>query len=107
MLQSKTSNMIPTTRTTTTPAAVTTQRFFRTDHDPTSEPAYEGVSQEVSKLISNHAHQQQTPVSLQTLLQTGRGEFLHKTYKQLDDDDHRGATAKVLIQVRDRGNDTL
>jgi hypothetical protein len=65
-----------------------------------SERAFEGVSEEVSKRIQHHAHQPQTAVSLQTLLQTGRGEFLHKTYKNLEEDNNdRGATGKVLIQV--------
>jgi hypothetical protein len=60
--------------------------------------AFEGVSDEVSKQIYLHAHQPQTAVSLQTLLQTGRGEFLHKTYKTLEHEE-RGATEQVLTQV--------
>jgi hypothetical protein len=65
-----------------------------------SDRAFEGVSEEVSKRIHHHAHQPQTAVSLKTLLQTGRGEFLRRAYKNLDEDNnHRGATGKVLIQV--------
>jgi hypothetical protein len=63
-----------------------------------ADVAFEGVSDEVSKQIFAHAHQPQTAVSLQTLLQTGRGEFLHKTYKTLEHEE-RGATEQVLTQV--------
>ncbi|KAI2510086.1 Mitochondrial branched-chain alpha-ketoacid dehydrogenase kinase [Fragilaria crotonensis] len=91
----------------TTPASFTTcddtstcgRRYFGTN-TIFADRAFEGVSDEVSKQILHHARQPQTAVSLKTLLQTGRGEFLHKTYKQLDEDDnHRGATGKVLMQV--------
>lgn len=75
------------------------RRYFGTN-TIFADRAFEGVSDEVSKQILHHARQPQTAVSLKTLLQTGRGEFLHKTYKQLDEDDnHRGATGKVLMQV--------
>jgi hypothetical protein len=65
---------------------------------------FEGVSPEVSKIITELACQPQTSVSLQTLMQTGRGEFLHKTYKHLSKEevakaDNRVATEKILIQV--------
>mmetsp|Transcript_836 Transcript_836/g.1376 ORF Transcript_836/g.1376 Transcript_836/m.1376 type:complete len:426 (-) Transcript_836:105-1382(-) len=63
-----------------------------------ADAAFEGVSEEVSKQICEHALQPQTSVSLKTLLQTGRGEFLHKTYKNLDHEE-RGATEQVLTQV--------
>lgn len=66
----------------------------------TAEPSFEGVSEEVSNHIYKHAHHPQTAVSLKTLLQTGRGEFLHKTYKDLEKDNDRGATDMVLMQVR-------
>ncbi|KAI2497805.1 Mitochondrial branched-chain alpha-ketoacid dehydrogenase kinase [Fragilaria crotonensis] len=91
----------------TTPASFTTcddtstcgRSYFGTN-TIFADRAFEGVSDEVSKQILHHARQPQTAVSLKTLLQTGRGEFLHKTYKQLDEDDnHRGATGKVLMQV--------
>ena len=92
-------NMTATrTRTTTT----TTIRWFGDISSSSSsiDRAFEGVSEEVSKRIQYHAHQPQTAVSLKTLLQTGRGEFLHKTYKNLEEEDNqRGATGKVLIQV--------
>jgi hypothetical protein len=88
-------------RTTTT--ARTTFSSFSTDA-ATADHTYDGVSPEVSKRIYEHAHQPQTPVSLQTLLQTGRGEFLHKSYKNLivdeaHDEKDRVATGKVLMQV--------
>lgn len=91
-------------RPNTTTARTTTIRWFGDMSSSSSsssiDRAFEGVSEEVSKRIQYHAHQPQTAVSLKTLLQTGRGEFLHKTYKNLEEEDnHRGATGKVLIQV--------
>jgi hypothetical protein len=63
---------------------------------------YEGVSEETSKVIYDHAMQPQTSVSLQALMRTGKGEFLHKTF---DEDtknmmDEHSASELVLIQVR-------
>lgn len=66
------------------------------------DPSFEGVSSDVSKVIYHHAHQPQTAVSLQALMRTGRGEFLHKTYKEAivdKEDDGKVATEQVLIQV--------
>jgi hypothetical protein len=69
-----------------------------TDHQ---EATFEGVSPDVSKLIYHHAHQPQTAVSLQALMRTGRGEFLHKTYKdEVATKDETLATERVLKQVR-------
>lgn len=73
--------------------------LFYTDQDP----AFDGVSSDVSKLIYHHAHQPQTAVSLQALMRTGRGEYLHKTYKDAiidHEDDGKVATEQVLMQVR-------
>lgn len=64
------------------------------------EPVFEGVSPDISKLIYDHAHQPQTSVSLQALMRTGRGEFLHKTYKdEAAHKDEKVATERVLRQV--------
>lgn len=64
---------------------------------------FEGVSEEVSKIISEHANQPQTSVSLQALMRTGRGEFLHRTFDHVDEngshEDTHSATELVLIQV--------
>lgn len=55
------------------------------------------------KLVKEYANYPQTSVNLQTLLRTGRGEFLHKTYKEaeLKKDFESGtvATERVLMQV--------
>jgi hypothetical protein len=58
---------------------------------------YEGVPSSIAEIINNHAHQPQTSVSLQALMRTGRGEFLHKHFdeEKLDVE----ATELVLIQV--------
>lgn len=61
--------------------------------------AFEGVSEDVSKQIYKHSKQPQTSVSLKTLLQTGRGEFLHKTIPDIEENEERGATEQVLTQV--------
>ena len=59
------------------------------------------MTEEVARLVRQHAHQPQTSANLETLMKTGRGEFLHKTYK--DDvggkDGEHAATEKILIQV--------
>jgi len=62
---------------------------------------FEGVTKEISNSINKQAMQHQTSISLETLMQTGRGEFLQKTYKDLDDTEitEREATEKVLQQV--------
>jgi len=52
-------------------------------------------------LINKHAQRPQTGASLETLMKTGRGEFLHKTYKGEDSntDCSKVATDKILMQV--------
>ena len=68
-----------------------------------------GVSDDVASIIKQYAHKPQTSASLQTLMKTGRGEYLHKTYgsdHQEDagegggDGDAKVATDKILKQVR-------
>jgi len=60
---------------------------------------YEGVSDEVSKVINTFAQQSQTSVSLQALMRTGQGEFLHKHFEDTAEVDQHTATELVLIQV--------
>ena len=62
---------------------------------------YDGVSDADAALINRHAKKVQTSVSLQALMRTGRGEFLHKTFDEesVAVDDHT-ATELVLMQVR-------
>ncbi len=62
-------------------------------------PAYEGVPDHVHELITKHAHMPQTSVSLQALMRTGRGEYLHKTFEDMENVDQHSATSLVLIQV--------
>lgn len=58
---------------------------------------------EISSILHKYGHIKQTSASLQTLMRTGRGEFLHKTYKDLPDNDdapsNTEATELVLTQV--------
>ena len=84
-------------------------------HNPSNPPNHHhhhyndiqitGVSDEVAESIKQYAHKQQTSASLLTLMKTGRGEFLHKTYGSStstdsgDDDDSKVATDKILMQV--------
>eukprot|EP00557_Chaetoceros_sp_GSL56_P009375 CAMPEP_0176487708 /NCGR_PEP_ID=MMETSP0200_2-20121128/6290_1 /TAXON_ID=947934 /ORGANISM="Chaetoceros sp., Strain GSL56" /LENGTH=477 /DNA_ID=CAMNT_0017884583 /DNA_START=309 /DNA_END=1742 /DNA_ORIENTATION=- len=61
-----------------------------------------GVPDDVAEKIHNHAARPQTSVSLQTLMKTGRGEYLHRTYEdhQHDPSDNsKVATDKILMQV--------
>ncbi|KAL3908931.1 MAG: hypothetical protein SGARI_002840 [Bacillariaceae sp.] len=59
---------------------------------------YEGVPDDVAKLITQHAKKVQTPVNLQALMRTGRGEFLEKHFEKDTVEDHT-ATELVLMQV--------
>ncbi|KAL7515495.1 hypothetical protein ACHAXN_013132 [Cyclotella atomus] len=52
-------------------------------------------SPEVLELINHHARKPQTSASLQTLMKTGRGEFLHKMAKQMPSDSTGGGYASV------------
>ncbi|KAL7535369.1 hypothetical protein ACHAXR_006447 [Thalassiosira sp. AJA248-18] len=68
-------------------------------------------SPEIQALIDRHAHKPQTSASLQTLMKTGRGEFLHRLedthgggYASVEAvlttaDDESEATPLVLLQV--------
>jgi hypothetical protein len=59
---------------------------------------YAGVPNDVAKLINLHAKKNQTPVSLQALMRTGRGEFLDKHFEDSTVEKHT-ATELVLLQV--------
>ena len=78
-------------------------RAFSSSNDDEQQHGTDGdlMTEEVAKLVRQHAHQPQTSANLETLMKTGRGEFLHKTYK--DDlagkDGEHAATEKILIQV--------
>lgn len=63
------------------------------------ETVYDGVPSEVGKIINLHAQVPQTSVSLQALMRTGRGEYLHKTFDGMQEVDQKTATHLVLIQV--------
>jgi hypothetical protein len=60
---------------------------------------YEGVPDYASEHIRQHAIVPQTSVSLQALMRTGRGEYLHKTFEDVENVDQHSATDLVLIQV--------
>jgi len=53
---------------------------------------------EIEQMIKDHAVQSQTSVSLQALMRTGQGEFLHRTFGEETRQRH-AATELVLIQV--------
>ena len=77
-------------------------KYFGTSPTPhhAHHGAVHGVSPDVSALIHQYAHSAQTATSLQTLMKTGRGEFLHKTFHKEDlSHAHHQATDKILIQV--------
>jgi pyruvate dehydrogenase kinase 2/3/4 len=63
-------------------------------------PLTDIMDESTKRLLNEYAHEQQTSVSLQTLMRTGRGEYLHKTFleSQHNQDAHL-ATERVLIQV--------
>jgi pyruvate dehydrogenase kinase 2/3/4 len=94
--------------TTTTTTTKTTNPNNHNNHQY-NDIQITGVSDEVASKIKLYAHKQQTSASLQTLMKTGRGEYLHKTYgsslTDVDGADAAGgiddkvATDKILMQV--------
>lgn len=59
---------------------------------------YDGVSDDVARLINDHAKQPPTSVSLQALMRTGRGEYLDRHFENVAMKEHT-ATELVLMQV--------
>ena len=59
---------------------------------------YDGVPDNVAKLINDHAKQPPTSVSLQALMRTGRGEYLDRHFENAAINEHT-ATELVLMQV--------
>jgi len=59
---------------------------------------YDGVPDNVAKLINDHAKQPPTSVSLQALMRTGRGEYLDRHFENVAINEHT-ATELVLMQV--------
>jgi pyruvate dehydrogenase kinase 2/3/4 len=90
-----------------------TRRLLSTSSKPTEPIDYTSLdhsSLEVQNLIEHHARKPQTSASLQTLMKTGRGEFLHKMAKHnqgvggyasvtVSPEDESEATPLVLLQV--------
>ena len=77
-------------------------RFQRTYSTKETQPLH--PDENIASQIYKHAHEPQTSTSLQTLMKTGRGEYLHKTFHdhKIDSgiyDDNKVATERVLIQV--------
>ena len=86
---------------TPTPAPMTRRRpmsIIRPFSSFDDERHDDVMTEEVARLVRQHAQQPQTSANLETLMKTGRGEFLHKTYKD-DVGDQHAATEKILIQV--------
>ena len=60
----------------------------------------EGFPDEVGQRVAQAATQSQTSVSLQDLMRTGQGEYLHKTFENSDSlKENHTASELVLIQV--------
>lgn len=61
----------------------------------------DGFDDEVGKRVAQAATQAQTSVSLQDLMRTGKGEYLHKTFEDSFEDlqENHSATELVLMQV--------
>lgn len=53
---------------------------------------------DVAEVVQKYVQKTQTPASLQTLLRTGRGELLNKTYRESEMQD-TAATELILMQV--------
>lgn len=64
-----------------------------------AEPVVE-IPNDVAKAIEKYTKKKQTSVTLQTLMKTGRGELLGKTYKDNNFRlEHQHATEEILMQV--------
>lgn len=89
---------LPSTTLVAPPSAQTRYIYYTAPRSKYME--YDGVPESVSKIVNEHAHQLQTSVSLQALMRTGRGEFLHKSFgeEEMEENQH-SATELVLIQV--------
>jgi len=65
-------------------------------------PVASSLPDDVAKLVNKFAQKSQTSVSLQTLMRTGRGEMLSKTYKDEVINgglENKAATERILMQV--------
>jgi len=89
---------------------VVTRRSFhasfaaKTDNDNISPigptMVLDGFPEDVGQRIAQALLNQQTSVSLQDLMRTGQGEYLHKTFDEVDSiKENHTATELVLIQV--------
>jgi hypothetical protein len=88
-----------TTTMTTIPSNIRTISHTRpslADRSVT-DLTYDAVS--TTEIVKKLAAIPQTSVSLQALMRTGRGEFLHKTFEDMEHVDQHSATDLVLIQV--------
>jgi hypothetical protein len=74
---------------------------FYSSSNPWRTIEISNVSPDVASLIHKHASRSQTGASLQTLMKTGRGEYLHKTFENepAAPTDTKVATDKILMQV--------
>merc|ERR1711935_1328044 len=59
---------------------------------------YDGVPDDVARLINDHTKIPPTSVSLQALMRTGRGEYLDRHFEHVAINEHT-ATELVLMQV--------
>jgi len=81
-------------RTTTTAVNLTNN----SNKTPPPISSLDAANDDSERLIAEHARQPQTSVSLQALMRTGQGEFLHKTFGE-DTRQRHAATDLVLMQV--------
>lgn len=82
---------------TTSPPEVRTISGTKSVFVGVSPPS--GTLDDVAEIVKRLASIPQTSVSLQALMRTGRGEFLHKTFEDMQKIDQHSATNLVLIQV--------
>jgi hypothetical protein len=79
-------------------AAPATRLFSSVPHQQPLAKALTGLQESEIQFIQEQARQPQTSVSLQALMRTGRGEYLHRTFGEETVQRH-AATELVLIQV--------
>jgi pyruvate dehydrogenase kinase 2/3/4 len=89
---------LSTTALTQSPLPSSPQFPERLHQNPSFRLFSTQLTEQLDKQIAIHASQPQTSVSLQALMRTGQGEFLHRTFGEETRERH-AATDLVLIQV--------
>ncbi|KAL7472526.1 hypothetical protein ACHAXS_012901 [Conticribra weissflogii] len=99
-------NLPSTSPSTSLPTSLPSKPFATAAAAPIDYSSLPHSSPEVQELIQKHARQPQTSASLQTLMKTGRGEFLHKMSDRILCDDDAAASPTASANAADASEAT-